>query len=95
MRNWFGMIVHPFKTIRAILRDKDYSQMVLVFTFPIIILFSGLATIWFSRRLVGVPKGVWGFPTKSGVTLLIITTSLLFSYLGYWILQVLKVKKNK
>ena len=93
-KNWLGMYFHPFKTIRALIREKDYSQLLLVSTFPIYILLFGLFSIWFARRIVGITPGSWGAPTKLGVIVLLLTTSYLLLYLGYWIVQVIKTQKQ-
>jgi hypothetical protein len=94
-RNSFGLGVHPFKTIRALLRERDYSQMLILFGFPLIWFGMGLGFIWFARRLYGATPGIWGTPTKSGVLMVSVISMSLFGYLGYWVWQVIRGNRCK
>ncbi len=90
IKNWFGLMQHPFKTIRSLIREKDYSQIFLVFGLPVYFLFIGLFVIWTARRIVGATPGIWGIPTKSGIIFLFFIFFILFTYLSFWIIKVFK-----
>lgn len=94
LRNSLGLVIHPFKTLRALLRERDYSQILLIIGAPFYILCVGLGLIWFGRRLIDAPRGVWGFYTKGGVLMTMFVSLLLFTYLGYWAWQVWKVRRK-
>jgi len=55
---------------------------------------SGLGLIWFGRRLIDAPKGVWGFYTKGGVLGTFLLSFSIFAYIGYWGWQVWRVKQR-
>ena len=97
MANSLGLFSHPFQTWRKLFREQDLSQIVLLLAFPAYLFFGGLFVIWFLRRLLkdefNVIYGVWGMPTKLGVTLVFMLTLALFFYLAFWLYKVLKVKK--
>jgi hypothetical protein len=93
VRNWLGLFFHPFKTVRAMFREKDYSQILLIFSFPLYIFAGGLAFIWFGRWLIKAPAGEWGLMTKGSVGLVLAVSGISFSYLGFWLWQVLKPRK--
>ncbi|MFZ5366553.1 MAG: hypothetical protein ACOZBZ_04740 [Patescibacteria group bacterium] len=42
LRNLYGLRYHPFKTIRQIRRENDWSQTILVLGLPIYLWFGGL-----------------------------------------------------
>ena len=94
IRNTLGLMLHPFKTLRSLFREQDFSQIVLVISFPIISLIIGLGTIWAARRLVGATPGDWRLLTKSGVSLTFLISCFLFFYLGYWLFQLWKIKRK-
>jgi hypothetical protein len=50
-RNLLGLIFHPFKTLRAIEREKDYSQAFLLFGLPFYILILGTIIMITARLL--------------------------------------------
>ena len=58
IRNSLGLIVHPFKTLRVIQREKDRSQQLLFFCWPVLgfvigIIFGWLILIFVSLFLFG------------------------------------------
>jgi hypothetical protein len=95
VRNWLGMVLHPFKTLRALFREQDFSQIFLVLGFPLYALFGGLGVIWLGRRLVKAVPGQWGVLTKGSVTVLFILVLIVFVYLAFWLYQIWKLKKFK
>ncbi len=68
--------------------------MLLVFGMPLYLFIGGLGLIWFARRLVQAPPGVWGFYTKGGVLGIFAITAFLFFYIGFWLGQVWKVRRK-
>jgi len=95
VRNWLGMVFHPFKTLRALFREQDFSQIILVLGFPLYWFVGGLGLIWFGRRLINAPPGQWGLLTKGSVSVVLLISTVTFAYLGFWLWQVWKVKKQK
>jgi len=61
---------------------------------PLYIVAGGLGVIWFGRRLIQAPRGVWGFYTKGGVLGTFTLSLLVFGYLGYWVWQVWKIRRK-
>ena len=94
LRNSLGLVFHPFKTWRALLRQQDFSQILLLLGFPAYILVGGLGLIWFGRKVVEAPAGDWGFFTKSGIMVVFFSSVFVFGYLGYWLYKVWKVKEK-
>jgi len=90
LRNLFGLYKHPFKTLRAVFREEDASQFLLIFGLPIFIITAGLGLIWASRRLINAPKGEWGILTYGGVFSVFILSFMLLLYLGFWFYKVYK-----
>lgn len=69
-KNTYGLGAHPFKTLRALAREKDRSQQLLFLILPGIILLSGLGMIWLEKQLSA---------------LILVTLSLIiFIYLVFW-----------
>ncbi|PIP52737.1 hypothetical protein COX08_04810 [Candidatus Beckwithbacteria bacterium CG23_combo_of_CG06-09_8_20_14_all_34_8] len=93
-RNSLGLIFHPYKTIRSLIRERDYSQILLLISLPAYVLAGGLGVIWFGRRLIHAPYGVWGFYTKVGVLGTFTFSFAIFCYLGFWVWQVWKIKNK-
>lgn len=94
-RNWLGLFLHPLKTIRSLFRERDYSQIILIFATPIYIFVGGLFSIWFARRFFQIQPGNWGFKTKAGIGGISILSFIIFIYLGFWLLKVIKINKKE
>lgn len=88
LRNLYGLVVHPFKTIVEIRKKPDWSQTILVFGLPV---YGGIGVIG-GIGIVLVLFLIF-FPTNevlvnlallslSGYSLFVIGYSL---YLGFWI----------
>ena len=90
-RNLLGLIFHPFKTLRAIQREKDYSQAFLIFGLPFYTFVFGVVFIVSARFLIHAPKD-WGWIAKSLLALLALLALLIFIYLGYWAIKVRNLK---
>jgi len=82
-----GLIFHPFKTLRAIQREKDYSQAFLIFGLPFYTFLTGFVFIISARFLIQAPT-TWGWAAKSLLFLLCLASLTLFIYLGYWFIKV-------
>jgi hypothetical protein len=97
LRNSLGLVFHPFKTLRALFREKDFSQIFLILATPLILVFFGVGSVWLGRRLVQAPQGDWGFKTKAGLLFTALSASAITAYLIYWLIPVIKVhwKKKK
>ena len=92
-KNIFGLTCHPFKTLNQILKEKDYSQAILIFTLPIYTFLSGLAFIISLRFLIQAPNQ-WGILAKTLVFLLSLLSLLLFTFLIYWLFKIKKIKNG-
>ena len=94
-RNLLGLLFHPFKTIKIIYKEKDFSQAVLVFGLPFYLLVFGYFSIRATRFLIGAPKSPWGLAAKGAAVALIIITLICGAYLFYWgwkVMQNVKIK---
>jgi hypothetical protein len=93
VRNFLGLTQHPFKTLRAMFREEDRSQLLLIIGLPIYFLVGGVGLVWFGRRLIAAPPGVWGFWTKSGLMVTFFASLGIFLYVGYWLWRVWRIRK--
>jgi len=93
-RNLLGLLFHPFKTIRIIYEEKDLSQAVLVFGFPLYLFTVGFVGIKGSRFLIGAPKNPWGPMARIIGVFLIMITFTLGVYLFYWLWRFVKYRKK-
>lgn len=93
-RNILGLKEHPFKTLREIVEEHDYSQAFLVFGLPFNLLVFGLLGIFLLRVLVG-KSGKWGWLALSGLGLLTFLVVGIFFHIFYWGLKVYKWRKNE
>ncbi|MBL7159547.1 hypothetical protein ISS85_03660 [Candidatus Microgenomates bacterium] len=93
LRNLLGLAIHPFKTLRVILREKDKSQATLIFGLPLYTFMAGLAFIIVARFLIRAPHQ-WGWLAKTLLTGLVIWTLFIFLYLCYWLVKIIRLKKG-
>jgi len=91
-RNIYGLYVHPFKTLKTIFREKDYSQLVLLFSLPFYLLLAGTVLIIFLRFLIQAPSA-WGIWAKASLFLVFSFSFFAFMYLGYWLFKIKKTAK--
>jgi len=82
-RNLYGLICHPFLTIRKVEKDQDFSQGILLFGLPayfwlVLILF--LAVL---RFLIGI-RGDLGWIAYTSFTSITLLCGFLFLYVFYW-----------
>jgi hypothetical protein len=90
-KNLLGLIFHPFKTLRAIERERDYSQAFLLFGLPFYILILGTIAIFSARYLIQAPPE-WGILMKTSLLLVFSLAFIVLTYLLYWIYKVRKVR---
>ena len=87
--NLYHLINQPFLTIKKLIKTKDKSQIFLLLTIitgPIIV-YIGARIIWDYYRFGLIIKGVgMFFLIASGIEFFLLT------YLGYWLLKVIKNK---
>jgi len=79
LKNSLGLVVHPFKTLRGLQREKDRSQQLLFLVWPVVMLLIGLISLWQGVLIV------IGW-------VLIGLAVFVFGYLGYWEMKVWGVK---
>ena len=92
-RNLLGLFFHPFKTLRAIQREQDYSQAVLIAGLPFYILIAGLIFIISGRFLINAPAQ-WGRLAKGGLFFVCSFSLLVLIYLVYWLIEIRRIKKG-
>lgn len=82
-KNTFGLGAHPFKTLRVLQREKDRSQELLIFGWPMYVLVLGAGVVWLGRRLLGT-SAEWGWGAKTTSGLFLLLSLLLMGYLIFW-----------
>jgi hypothetical protein len=88
-----GLKLHPFKTLRAMFREKDRSQQLLVLGLPGYVFVGGLMVIGVARVLIGAPKQ-WGWLAKLGAGGVTGLALFLAGYLLIWLLRIWQVRKR-
>jgi hypothetical protein len=91
IKNLLGLIYHPFKTLRQILREQDLSQAALIFGLPVYTFVAGVIFIFIARFLIQAPPE-WGILLKLSLFLIFLTSFLIFIYLLYWLLKLWRFK---
>jgi hypothetical protein len=91
IKNLLGLIYHPFKTLRQILREQDLSQAALIFGLPVYTFVAGVIFIFIARFLIQAPPE-WGILLKLSLFLIFLTSFLIFVYLLYWLLKLWRFK---
>jgi hypothetical protein len=82
-RNSLGLVWHPFKTLAVISREKDRSQQLLIFGWPVYVLVLGTTLTWAGRRLLATTPE-WGTGAKLVFSLGVFGCLFLGFYLSYW-----------
>jgi hypothetical protein len=90
-RNVLGLGVHPFKTLRAMQREKDRSQQLLVLGLPVYVLVMGTAMVWLGRRWLGTTVE-WGWLAKVTALGVMGITGLVGGYVLYWWIRTWRAK---
>lgn len=96
LKNLYGLIVHPFKTIVRIRKKPDWSQTILVLGLP----------VWGGLGVVGalglVLVGVWFLKPNEvllkaifvGMGLILLGTLGVLGYVGFWVRRYLVWRKR-
>lgn len=92
-KNILGLTVHPFKTLRAISREKDRSQQLLLLGLPLYGLAGGLLVIIGGRRLIGAPEQ-WGVLARLATLAIAMVTVTVAGYLGFWLVKIWRAGRN-
>ncbi|OGD53997.1 hypothetical protein A3J78_01350 [Candidatus Beckwithbacteria bacterium RBG_13_35_6] len=92
-KNIFGLIVHPFKTLKNILREQDFSQAALILGLPFYLFVAGLIFIITARFLIQAPSQ-WGIIAKLLLFLIFSFSFLVFIYLGYWLIKTVNLRNK-
>ncbi len=92
-KNILGLGIHPFKTLRAVSREKDRSQQLLLLGLPGYVLVVGLLMVWLGRRLMATTVE-WGMAAKGTLLLVVVVTVGVGSYLSYWLIRVIRVGRR-
>ena len=98
-KNSLGLVLHPFKTLRGLQREKDRSQQLLILGWPVYVLLVGLFGVWLAQHSLGkagkdsVVLGI--FIPKLLVVVgwtLIVLALFMIGYLGYWVVKVWRME---
>lgn len=92
-RNIYGLLFHPFLTTKRIMKDKDYSQGILLFGLPVY-LWAGWVVILLVSRFFIFQELRFGILAQASFSLVTALVSLLLLFLGYWISKVKKGEKQ-
>jgi len=96
LRNLLGLIFHPYKTLRTISREKDFSQVILLSSWPLPLWF-GLGTVFLTINFFFHPEGkIAGLVRIFNLffSLYSLFIFLYAVYLFYWAIFYLRVKKG-
>jgi len=84
--NLYGFLVHPVQTINKLVKQKDYSQGILIFGLPIYLWFGWIIILLISR-IFFFQRFQFGFYAKLSFLLSSFFVAIIFSYLFYWLLK--------
>lgn len=90
-KNSLGLVLHPFKTLRSLQREKDRSQQLLIVGWPVYVWMVGLLGVYVGRRMLGTSVE-WGLPAKFSFVGVVGMTLLVGGYLGYWMVKVWRME---
>lgn len=94
-RNLYGLVCHPFLTVKRIGKEQDLSQGLLIFGLPGYFWLGAIIILAVLRFLVGI-KGRLGWVAQWSLALITFASGLLFIYLLYWLyLDLKRGKKNE
>jgi hypothetical protein len=92
-RNILGLIFHPYKTLRAIRRERDISQALLLFSWPfpiwLVLVISVLVIKFFFH-----PRGILDILVNLLAIIYTLFAILYSLYIAYWFLYYLKVQRR-
>lgn len=87
LRNLYGLYMHPFLTTRRIMREKDWSQGVLIFGLPIY-LWLGWVLVLLVSRIFIFQELRFGFLARASFLFSSLFLAVLMLFLGYWLMRV-------
>jgi len=93
-RNLYGIYAHPFLTTKKIVREKDWSQGILIFGLPVYLWLGWVFILLFSRLFI-FRKLQFGILAKTSFLLCSFSISLLLLFLGYWVFEVWKKGRER
>lgn len=88
-RNLYGLICHPFLTVKRIEKKKDLSQGLLLFGLPGYFWLGAIFVLAILRFLIGI-RGSLGWIAWSSLFSVTSFSGLLFLYLLYWLFKTFK-----
>lgn len=83
-RNLYGLICHPFLTVKRIEKEKDLSQGLLIFGLPGYFWLGAIFFLAILRFLIGI-RGNLGWIALTSLFSITSLTGLVFLYLLYWL----------
>lgn len=89
LRNLYGLICHPFLTVRRIEKEKDLSQGILIFGLPGYFWFGTIVFLAILRFLIGI-RGNLGWIALTSMFSITLVAGLLFLYLLYCFFEIFK-----
>lgn len=93
VRNLYGVVEHPFLTFKRIYNEKDYSQGILLFGLPLAFWFGWIFILLISRLFI-FGRLHFGILAKASFLASSLFVSVIFLFLGYWVLEVWKKGKG-
>lgn len=82
--NLYGLICHPFLTVKRIEKERDFSQKLLISALPGYFWFLTVGFLAFLRFLIGI-KGELGWVAKTSLIFISFLAFFSFIYIFYWI----------
>jgi len=88
-RNLYGLVCHPFLTIKRIEKEKDLSQGLLIFGLPGYFWFGTIVFLAILRFLMGI-RGNLGWIAQTSLASITFFSGLMFFWLFWWFLKTLQ-----
>jgi hypothetical protein len=93
LRNVWGLLTHPYKTLRTLRVEQDLSQIFLLFISPAGFLLFSLAFFTF-LKLFFHPLGLLGLLVNLILFVFLAASAAFFGYLGFWLFYYLRLRKR-
>jgi len=88
-RNLYGLVCHPFLTVKRIEKEKDLSQGILIFGLPGYFWLGAIIFLAILRFLIGI-RGSLGWIALTSLFSVTSFSGLFFLYLLYWLFLTFK-----
>jgi hypothetical protein len=85
-RNLYGLVCHPFLTVKRIEKEKDLSQGLLIFGLPGYFWFTTIVFLAVLRFLIGI-RGNLGWIAQFSLASITLFSSLMGFWLFWWFLK--------